>query len=219
MVWGHSPLGQDEEAAVSPATDEARDASRPAGGAEAPRPLRADARRNREAILRAAHEAFEAEGVLAPLDGIATRAAVGNATLYRNFPTREDLLAAVLQDGVDAALGEADELSRTLPPRQALADWLVRLTWRLRRWHDLPHCLASAHEDTTSPVQSACNPLLERTRDLLARAGVSGPAAGAVSAEEVYELVLALAWAVDRFEDDEVAARRRVGLATAGLLA
>ena len=57
------------------------------------RPLRADARRNRDAILQAAREAFEADGVLTPLDAVATRAGVGNATLYRNFPTRDDLLA------------------------------------------------------------------------------------------------------------------------------
>lgn len=192
------------------------------GGAT--QPLRADARRNREAILRAAHEAFEVEGVLTSLDGIAARAGVGNATLYRNFPTREDLLAVVMQDSIAAALGEAEELLRTLPPRQALMEWLVLLTWRLRIWHDLPHCLATAHEESDSPVHSACNPLLQRTGDLLTRAvdsdGADGAAEahGAVSAEEVYELVLALSWAVDRFKDDEAATRRRVGMATAGIL-
>lgn len=53
--------------------------------AKTPRPLRADARRNRDAILRAAREAFDNEGVLASLDGIAVLAGVGNATLYRNL--------------------------------------------------------------------------------------------------------------------------------------
>ncbi|WP_432542673.1 TetR/AcrR family transcriptional regulator [Kineococcus sp. SYSU DK002] len=180
---------------------------------------RADARRNREAILRAAREAFEAEGALTSLDGIAARAGVGNATLYRNFPTRDDLLGAVVQDSVDAALRDADDLSRDLPPQQALTEWLVLLTWRLRTWHDLPHCLASAHAETGSPVRSACNPLLQRTADLLARAQEPGGGTGAASAEEVYELVLALSWAVDRFGDDEVTARRRVVLGTAGIRA
>src|ERR1700753_4266125 len=102
----------------------------------AARPLRADAQRSRDAILLAARETFEAEGVLASLDGIALRAGVGNATLYRNFPTRDDLLAAVLQTSIDIALAEAAELSRRLGPRAALAEWLVRLTWQLRIWHD-----------------------------------------------------------------------------------
>ena len=77
------------------------------------RPLRADARRNREAILRAAREAFEAEGVFTSLDGVAARAGVGNATLYRNFPTRDDLLAAVIETSTAEVLAEADELART----------------------------------------------------------------------------------------------------------
>jgi len=199
--------------------DEVEQGSGRTGGADrvaAARPLRADARRNREAILRAAREAFEADGVLTSLDGIAARAGVGNATLYRNFATREDLLAAVIQDSVAAALVEAEELSRTCTPREALAEWMLRLTWRLRIWHDLPQCLASAHEEPASQVQSACDPLLARTEDLLARAKKSG-STGAVSAGEVYELVLALSWAVDRFKDDEVSARRRVSTATAGI--
>ena len=74
--------------------------------------MRADAQRNRDAILVAARETFEEEGVLASLDGIAVRAGVGNATLYRNFPTRDDLLAAVMEANIEAALAEAGELSR-----------------------------------------------------------------------------------------------------------
>jgi AcrR family transcriptional regulator len=68
---------------------------------KAPRAMRADAQRNRNAILAAARETFEEERVLASLDGIAVRAGIGNATLYRNFPTRDDLLAAVMEANVD----------------------------------------------------------------------------------------------------------------------
>lgn len=181
------------------------------------RPLRADARRNRDAILAAAHETFTAEGVLAPLDGIAARAGVGNATLYRNFPTREDLLAAVMRASTEAALAAADELSRTLSPRAALTEWLVRLTWQLRIWHDLPVCLADARDDAASPMTATSDPLLERTGVLLGGAQAAGVADGDVTVGEVYELVLALSWAVDRFGDTEEAARCRVTRATAGI--
>ncbi|GAA0461476.1 TetR family transcriptional regulator [Paractinoplanes deccanensis] len=184
---------------------------------KATRPLRADAQRNRDAILAAARETFETEGVLTSLDGIALRAGVGNATLYRNFPTREDLLAAVMQTSTTAALGHADELSRTRTPREAVAEWLVWLSWQLRIWHDLPVCLADAHDDPDSPVQAAGNPLLERTATLLDNAKATGDVPAAVTADEVYELVLALSWAIDRFGDTEQAARRRVTMATAGI--
>lgn len=192
---------------------------RDAGAAQPPSPrlVRADARRNRDAILAAAREAFEAEGVLAAIDGIALRAGVGNATLYRNFPTRDDLLAAVIDASIDIALGEADELSRSRHPREALAEWLARLTWRLRIWHDLPACVATARGDPASPVNAACSRLIVGTGVLLDTAKASGDAIDAVTATEVFELVTALSWAVDRFHDDEAAARRRVAIATAGI--
>ena len=181
------------------------------------RPLRADAQRNRDTILRAARETFETEGVLASLDGIALRAGVGNATLYRNFPTRDDLLAAVIEKSNDAAVAEAQDLGGSLAPRDALAEWLVRLTWQLRIWHDLPYCVASARSDPSSSMNSACNPLLVQTGLLLDAAKASGDAVPAVTADEVFELVTALSWGVDRFHDNQPAARRRVEIATAGI--
>ncbi len=184
---------------------------------EQARPLRADARRNREAILRAALEAFEAEGVFTSLDGVAARAGVGNATLYRNFPTRDDLLAAVIETSTSEVLDAGDELARTLAPREALAEWLARLTWLLRTWHDLPSCLAGPRDDDAATAQSTCNPLLTRTARFLDAARVSGDVRPDVDAEQTFELVLALAWATDRFHHDEATARRQVALATAGL--
>ncbi|MFC1404928.1 MULTISPECIES: TetR/AcrR family transcriptional regulator [Streptacidiphilus] len=71
--------------------------------AEAP-PLRADALRNREAVIAAAREVFAAQGLDAPLDEIARRAGVGNATLYRRFSTRQALIEAVFADGLSTVL-------------------------------------------------------------------------------------------------------------------
>lgn len=77
--------------------------------------LRADAARNRQAIVEAARAVFAEQGLDAPLDEIAKRAGTGNATLYRRFPTRSDLVAAVFaermaehRDAVDAALADPD---------------------------------------------------------------------------------------------------------------
>src|SRR3954467_4309467 len=143
---------------------------------KAARPLRADAQRNRDAILVAARETFTAEGALASLDGIALRAGVGNATLYRNFPTRDDLLAAGVEASNDLALAGAEQLARSREPRDALAEWLFHLTWQLRIWHDLPNCVASAQQDSDSPMNTACDPLLVQTRVLLGAAKASGDA-------------------------------------------
>jgi len=78
-------------------------------------PLRADAARNREAIVAAARAVFAEQGLDAPLDEIAKRAGTGNATLYRRFPTRSDLVAAVFAErmaahveAVEAALNDED---------------------------------------------------------------------------------------------------------------
>lgn len=65
-------------------------------------PLRADARRNRDALLRAARVVFAEQGLDAPLDAIAREAGVGRATLYRRFPTRDALIAAISEDEMDA---------------------------------------------------------------------------------------------------------------------
>jgi AcrR family transcriptional regulator len=77
--------------------------------------LRADAARNRQAIVETAREVFAEQGLDAPLDEIAKRAGTGNATLYRRFPTRADLVAAVFADrmaahveAVETALADAD---------------------------------------------------------------------------------------------------------------
>ena len=69
--------------------------------ATSPRPLRRDAQRNRDLILAAAREAFAAEGLDVPVEDIARRAGVGMGTLYRRFPSKEDLVDAVLVDAFE----------------------------------------------------------------------------------------------------------------------
>src|SRR5665213_269056 len=63
---------------------------------EGPRPLRADAQRNRARVLEAAEKVFAAEGISVPVDIIAEKAGVGVGTLYRHFPTKEKLFEAIL---------------------------------------------------------------------------------------------------------------------------
>jgi AcrR family transcriptional regulator len=88
-----------------------------------PRPLRADAARNRAKLLAAAREAFTEDGAGASLEDIARRADVGIGTLYRNFETRQALLEAVYVDEVAAICAAADDLDE-LAPWDALVSWL-----------------------------------------------------------------------------------------------
>ncbi len=88
------------------------------------RPLRADAVRNRELLITTAAAAFSAHGAEVPLEDIARQAGVGIGTLYRHFPTRESLVEAVYRHEVDVLCQSADELLDTLPPEQALEQWL-----------------------------------------------------------------------------------------------
>ena len=85
-------------------------------------PLRADARRNREAIVAAARAVFAESGLDVPLDAIARRAGVGRGTLYRRFPTRDDLVAAIHEDNLEALERVASE---SRDPDRALVDILA----------------------------------------------------------------------------------------------
>ncbi|WP_329259352.1 TetR/AcrR family transcriptional regulator [Actinoallomurus sp. NBC_01490] len=88
------------------------------------RPMRADARRNYKRLLDEAKVAFLEHGADAPLEDIARRAHVGIGTLYRHFPTRLALQAAVYQEQVDDLCAKAYELLETERSGDALAAWM-----------------------------------------------------------------------------------------------
>lgn len=106
-----------------------------------------------------------------------------------------------------------------MAPREALAEWVLRLTWQLRIWHNLPYCVASARSDPGSSMNPTNQRLITKASELLDAAKSAGSAVQAVTAEDVFELVTTLSWGVDRYRDDETAARRRVAIATARLFA
>ncbi|MGV3616480.1 MAG: TetR/AcrR family transcriptional regulator [Fimbriimonas sp.] len=88
--------------------------------------MRADARRNIDTLLQAAKEVFAASGVDAPVREIADRAGVGLGTLYRHFPQRSDLIAAVFRRELDACADAAAVIAAEHPPGEALAKWIER---------------------------------------------------------------------------------------------
>ena len=92
----------------------------------ADRRVRADAQRNLDALLQAAKAVFATSGVDAPVREIAEQAGLGVGTVYRHFPQRSDLIAAVFRREIDACAAEAPILAAEYPPFEALARWMQR---------------------------------------------------------------------------------------------
>lgn len=90
------------------------------------RPVRADAQRNIDSLLRSAMAVFAVSGVDAPVREIAEKAGVGIGTVYRHFPQRSDLVAAVFCHEVDACADAAPLLAAEHGPGEALARWMQR---------------------------------------------------------------------------------------------
>ncbi|MFF5336565.1 TetR/AcrR family transcriptional regulator [Streptomyces sp. NPDC013181] len=105
---------------------------------------RADAQRNREAVLAAAAEVFVTSGVDAPIRRIAAEAGVGMATIYRHFPTRADLVTAVYRHQIEAcAAAGPDLLEAAGTPFDALREWIDLFVAFLVTKHGLADALQS----------------------------------------------------------------------------
>lgn len=141
----------------------------------ADRPLRADARRNRERVLAVAREAFAAAGVGVPLDEIAARAGVGAGTVYRHFPTKEALFEAVIVARVQDLLTEARDRLHAADPGAAFFGYLARLGAEAAMKRDMSDAFSGADIDAAG--------LLAGVRDDLhaALTRTSGPPAFALS--------------------------------------
>src|SRR5215218_9116512 len=89
--------------------------------------LRADAERNRERVLNAAREVFAEQGLDASTNEIARRAGVGIATLFRRFPTRDDLVAAAFEDKMSAYAAAIEDALADPDPWQGFCDYIERV--------------------------------------------------------------------------------------------
>lgn len=139
-----------------------------------PRPLRADARRNRDRLLEVARTAFAAEGVSVPLDEIARRAGVGPGTLYRHFPTKESLLEAVVRERVRRLVDHARASRHADDPAAALVATLDRIVEDAAAKADLVDTLTGAGVEIRTALASDVTRLHEEIGHLLSRAQDSG---------------------------------------------
>jgi AcrR family transcriptional regulator len=152
--------------------------------------LRADARRNREAILRAADEAFAAEGLGVPVDEIARRAGVGAGTLYRHFPTKEALFEAVLVAHMDGIAEQARALAERPDPEKALFEFMTRLGEEAAAKKDLIDALAGAGIDVKERASASKRAVEQAFERLLRRAQDAGCVRGDVTISDLFGLIM-----------------------------
>jgi len=134
--------------------------------------MRADARRNRDAVLAAAADLFGEAGVDSSLEEVARRAGVGIGTLYRHFPSRDELIMAVYQRELDQLCEGVDELLAQMPADVALATWMERFIGYVARKKGMAAAIkqmvgadSSIFTDSRARVRASLQQLLRAAGD------------------------------------------------------
>ena len=184
----------------------------------AERPRRADARRNYEQLVEQARIAFAESGADASLDEIARRAGVASGTLYRHFPTRLDLIEAVLAEQI----AELADLGRGLLAADdefdALSAWLRATLTHALTYRGLSAAVMNSALDRGDGLVSAWHAeLFEVGAALLARARQSGAVTADADDADVLKMVGAIAWAAQDSPDSPAQADRLLALLMNGL--
>jgi AcrR family transcriptional regulator len=135
---------------------------------------RVDAQRNRERILEAAKQAFTQSGASASLDDIAKEAGVGPGTLYRHFPTREELLQAVYRSEMEKLAAAERKFAQTMPPIEALRAWLLLFVDAIETKHLIAPVLNTLIGDPKKVFAASHAQTHEALRALVKRAIKSG---------------------------------------------
>jgi AcrR family transcriptional regulator len=159
--------------------------------AQSVRPLRADAARNRARVLEVAYDTFAAEGLSVPIDEIARRADVGAGTVYRHFPTKEDLFRAVVEDRIRRIVDEGRALLGADDPGEALFTFLrsMVLQWGATD-RGLAEALAGFGLDIKTAMPEAEDDFLSLLNDLLRAAQNAGTVRGDVDVPDVKAILV-----------------------------
>ncbi len=176
---------------------------------------RADAQRNMEALLKAALAVFTTSGVDAPVREIAEKAGVGVGTVYRHFPQRSDLIAAVFRREIDACADAAPILSAGRTPFEALASWMQRYAAFVAAKRGLAKALHSgdpAFDNLPGYFDRRLRPAL---RTLLAAAAAAGEVRADIDADDLLSAVTSLC--MSAHNDGAGRAERMVALLVDGL--
>ncbi len=179
---------------------------------------RADSVRNREQLLAAAKAAFAEAGAEVALETIARQAGVGIGTLYRHFPTREALLAAVYRHEVEQLAGSVDELLATRSPAEALRGWLNLLVDYMATKRVVAPVL-SASPGEGQKAYAAAGPAIAGAMTRLMTAAVgSGEVRADVTVEDLRRIIMGLTVGYEE-PSWPASARRLIDVMIAGLTA
>jgi AcrR family transcriptional regulator len=135
---------------------------------------RADAQRNRKRILDVAKQAFARHGANASLDDIAKQVGVGPGTLYRHFPTREELLLAVYRAELEKLAEAGQKLSQTMAPTDALRAWLLLFVDAIAAKQLIAPALNTLLGDPKKVFEASYAKMHQAIRALVNRGVVSG---------------------------------------------
>lgn len=177
------------------------------------RPRRADARRNYEQLVEQARIAFAESGVDASLDEIARRAGVASGTLYRHFPTRLDLVEAVLAEQIAGLVDLGRGLLTAEDEFDALSTWLRAALEHGLAYRGLAAAVMNSALDN-GLVSTWHTEMFEVGAALLTRARHSGTVAADADEADVLKMVSAIAWAAP---DNSAQADRLLALLLNGL--
>ncbi len=156
------------------------------------RSTRSDAQRNLDALLQAAMVVFVTSGVDAPVREIAEKAGVGVGTVYRHFPLRSDLIAAVFRSQIDACAKAASVLANENGPFEALSKWLQRYTDFIAAKRGLAAALHSGNPAYESLPKYFEQQLLPAFQTLLESAAAAGEIRTDVDANDLLNAVASL---------------------------
>ncbi|MGW2890557.1 TetR/AcrR family transcriptional regulator [Streptomyces griseoruber] len=171
------------------------------------RPLRADARRNREKILSAAVRVFAEEGLEAHLERIAKEAGVGSGTLYRNFPTREALIEAAYRNELSRLCEAASELLAAMPPREALRAWMGRFIDYATAKLGMAEALRAVVDSGVNPYAHSRELIMTALTSLMDAATAAGTIRSDVSPAVMFAALTGVALASGKPEEREQAER------------
>jgi len=177
---------------------------------------RADSLRNREQLLEAAKAAFTTVGADAPLEEIAQRAGLGIGTLYRHFPTRDALLAAVYRREVEQLSGSAETLLAERPAGEALRAWLHLLVHYMATKRVIAPALQASPGEGQAAYASS-GPAITGAMKRLSRAAIdNGDIRSDLTPEDLFRMMMGLSYGYDR-PDWEPSALRLIDILMAGL--